>query len=307
MFEQQEEFILFAEGNACLHLACSKGHIQLLRPLITHGAIVNHRNAQQETPLLFAIRSMGQTRIANPTEHPTFECLSVLMETLQYVGADMEAQDHLRRNIFHLAVLYDVPEVFAFFCKGESTDRKKRELIQRLFQTHDEFHMPVHLAVVMQRLGCFELLMGFFSFPPLKMITRPQQDTVYHLIAQHIKDEDACKAFFLRAYTTAMCTEMNSVNCLDSTPLHAAVLHNNLHAAHWCLKLGARTDVKNVFDQTPLQVSTEIGAHDLTGLLQSHEQGAAFFEDPYPKFVHPMPPLKMFERNRVQLKKLFVG
>jgi ankyrin repeat protein len=52
-----------------------------------------------------------------------------------------------------------------------------------------------------------------------------------------------------------------------TTPLHGAVLFNQVHMVAWLLEHGAHQHVQDYNNKTPLQLAVENGKHEIAGLL----------------------------------------
>jgi len=101
-----------AGGNTALHLACAKGHIKIVKQLLSMKADVNVRNARQETPLHSAIRFEADN--------------TALVELLIANGAMINAKDIEGEMSLHRAASLALPNSVALLVeKGADVNGRR--------------------------------------------------------------------------------------------------------------------------------------------------------------------------------------
>jgi ankyrin repeat protein len=96
-------------GSTPLHVACRKGHVQVVKEILDHGGGIDTRDGHGWTPLHFACCSKGQLAVIiellSPNDSNGTATNSILGKRKSR-GANIEAKDRYGNTHLHLASLF---------------------------------------------------------------------------------------------------------------------------------------------------------------------------------------------------------
>ena len=130
---------------------------------------------------------------------------------------------------------------------------------------------PLHYAVVLERAEMVEYLLKHGASPN-KPMDRFNHVTPYQYACK-AEDSDILKSFLTRGCNANEIGDWtyDQRAMRNSSPLHAAVVHNNYEATELLIQYGACVNAKNDDGETPLDVAIYRGHLDIVKLLFEHK------------------------------------
>eukprot|EP01094_Clydonella_sp_ATCC50884_P026463 TRINITY_DN7262_c0_g1_i1.p1 TRINITY_DN7262_c0_g1~~TRINITY_DN7262_c0_g1_i1.p1 ORF type:complete len:1217 (-),score=447.96 TRINITY_DN7262_c0_g1_i1:241-3612(-) len=269
-------------GETALHQAIGRRRMETAHWLVDHGANVNSRTENLESPLHYAIMAQSIP----------------LIEYLLAHGADKHARNKDQKTPLALAKEMS-KELFAAVCgvdpstireSSESTDEYGQTALHKAAfegRTDAVFALindgadpnimdkngwtPLHGAANNGHLDCILLLLGA---PNLDVVNTSggNQTSALHLLVRLSRDgvdkqkaEQSWNMFVDRG------GDVNALNRSKETPLHQAVIRNNLHAVAWLLDNGAEVDAESKRGDTPMHYAVRTGSRAMVSLLLEYE------------------------------------
>lgn len=268
-------------GETALHQALSRVRVDVVKWLVAHGANVNCRTQQGDTPLHYAIMVQSEPLIrylvecgadkhsrnsdqktplglARETSKELFAAVcGVDVSTLKETS---EAQDEYGQTALHKAAFDGrTDQVFELVNKGADPN-----ILDKNGWT------PLHGAASNGHLDCVLLILGA---PTLDVNAGSKNQTnALHLLVrlnrqgvEKQKSEQSWDMFVNRG------GDVNVRNRSLETPLHQAVLRDNLHAAAWLLDHGADVDPAQKRGDTPLHYAVRNRCRPMISLLLEYD------------------------------------
>jgi ankyrin repeat protein len=209
--------------NWAMHIpsceASSHGHVEIVRPLVEHGANVNARDQSQSTPLHLAWDA---------------EIVQLLVEH----GADVNARDQFQLTPLHIASSVGKTRTVQLLIE-HGADVNSRDQSQST---------PLHLALSGAKAQAVQLLIEHGAdvnardqcqSTPLHLALSRGYAEVSELLIEHGAD-------------------VNSRDQSQSTPLHVALSQGGAKTAQLLIKHGADVHARNQDQSTPLHVVSSV-------------------------------------------------
>ena len=287
----------FDVGSTALHLASGKGHVEVTRFLLDHGADGNARNMRKSTPLHEA--SIGRHA----------EVVRVLMER----GVDVTAEDDNGIDPVVLAFALGCAEVKRVFLEFganvtgydinrwpplhralfEGRTEIARDLLERgadITYNFEDSLTPLQAASAGGHAAALRVLLEHGldvtaradeDVPPLQIACSGGHVEVVHFLLEHGVDvtahlEDGSTPLHfavgwghveLARLLLEHGADMKAQDNIEFTPLHSAVYTGHVETARLLLDYGADTTAQSKNGQTPLHVAEAKGHVELTRLL----------------------------------------
>ena len=228
----------YTEHSTALHLASYYGGFKVAQLLLNHGADINVRGKNGQTPLHGAV-----DKLHDDAPDWYFSTIQFLLEH----GADVAAQDHDYLTPLHLASQYD----------GIKVVRLLVEHCADVDALDNQFATPLHFAsqggnarvarVLLKHGADVRALDGNRS-TPLHFASQSGDADTARLLLEHGAD-------------------VHAPNANHSVPLHFISRHGDAGAARVLLEHGAIIDARDIEDSTPLHVALQCGNAEVARLL----------------------------------------
>ena len=230
--------------GALLHGASYLGSLKVAQLLLDHGANINVRDGESQTPLHRALD--GHDGESDPNRDHFFDVISFLVKC----GADIHALDNNRLTPLHSATRHgNVKATRVLLEHGAVVD----------VQDNTD---PTPLHVASQR-GHVEVTRLLLEHGAVVDTRDNEGSTPLHVALQCGNVEAAC----------ILLKHGAGVNTLDnkhSTPLHCTSQYGEAEIARALLEHGAIVDARDAKDSTPLHVASQCNQVELTRLLVEH-------------------------------------
>lgn len=280
------------DGDTLLHMACQEGNQKLVQFLLGHGAEINAKNNQQETPLNVACDDHGKHRI---------------VESLIASGADVNHQDKDGIAPLHKAAYFGLTSIAGLLLENNSEvlirdqrgwtpltvaiDAKNEKVVDLFFQKASKAKIASDLRAFLTALNLnwwnwaasfLKAGLDINSFVPLTADTNALSASplqlacfaknipVIHFLLDHNADVNSTNvtretALHLAALAgqPEACKALldaravlEAVDCLGNTPLHNAAQSTSPEVVRMLLASGADVTKKNADGKTPLELAS---------------------------------------------------
>jgi ankyrin repeat protein len=275
-----------------LHAAIDLEDYTTFEALINDGRNLEELNNEQETPLMYAAQT-GDARA---------------VQLLLLRGVSVQSQDRYRQGVMHHAVhggnvecVKLLLQADAPFDKSSDLDvypdglacKKNRYDLASLLQDHDE-NMLMQSILFKDVRGVAKCVHGGYRIDyrlseddqmPLHMAIKFYHkdivDILLHKGAARVKNfadvtplQKAVKRSMIGPVIDIITSGVNidEQSLLGSTALHIAVEHSNYVLAAVLLNEGASLAVRDMWEQTPLDIANEIGDGPMQGILRAFDE-----------------------------------
>ncbi|RDD38683.1 Transient receptor potential cation channel subfamily A member 1 [Trichoplax sp. H2] len=221
-------------GITPLHLASSFGHIEVIKILLAEGADINAVDNKFQTPLMFA------------TENGSLEAIKHLISQ----GADTTKVDDQNRNCLHLTCRGGHDIILPYILQAEGKDHiNDTDCLDRtaLHYAAEEGYRKI-IATLLSSGATFEISDADDNLP-------------IHLACRNA-DLASVKVLCAKSLT-----HLNSPGERSRTPLHQAIVNNNIPVVHFLIKFGANINKRDGSYHTPLYLAAERGFFDIAKAL----------------------------------------
>jgi len=206
------------------------------------------------------------------------------------VDAERCDPDEMQRwplSPLHAAVdVGDLPSVRALVAAGaniEERDMYRHHPLTPLLRAADEGHVAVARYLVER--GADKEALTLYGDTSLHITAQKGHVGVMRVLIEHGANKDAAGDMgftpliwgSIRGYVAIVeCLLEHGCNIDHAgadgyTALHEAALHNKLEIVQLLLRFGARLDVRDIYGQTPADVATECGHHDIADAIRAEE------------------------------------
>jgi len=224
-----------SKGFYPLHQACYSSNLQYTLFLLQHGAFINARDSEGNTPLIWSLRNCSPSTV-------------LIVDTLLKAGANPNLQNRAGQTALHVSIASILSQTELF--------QQAEAIINNLLafganpniQTL-EGETPLHYAVIRSNGNNFEEEKADGNNPT----TTSSFSSAFNRILENLVKNGS------------------SVHAIDhegDTPLHYAVREQNLLAVKALLRLGSNPDTPNEDGETPLHLASCLEFHAITSLLE---------------------------------------
>ncbi|GIY72668.1 transient receptor potential cation channel subfamily A member 1 homolog [Caerostris darwini] len=221
-------------GNTALHLAVSKGHLEIVEILLKKGADVKTTFDNSSHPLHLAAIS-GNVDIV--------KCL------LKH-GAAVNCVNNFGETPLHKAAAYNASDVIDFLLKNGAN-----------LESHDNSHFtPLLIAVAEGHVDAIKTLLKYKA----KINVLDNMDRSVIFWASQENHKKSLLTLLKQEYSADL---VNRCDHYDNSPLHIAALKGFLEVSEVLLNCGAEIERKNEHEQTPLHLAAKNGHVDIVQLL----------------------------------------
>lgn len=290
-------------NNTPLHIAISQGNLDIAQQLLDYSNIkFNQQNEQGDTPLHLAIRR-GNTTIAQ--------------QLLDQSNIKLNQQNKQGNTPLHLAIQHGRQEIIDQLIKSSAkinkTDKKgntplhlavrygQADTVKQLIdqgakvKANDLGDTPLHIAAksgnkdVFQELFTDNKQRRDFQNQLMKVgrHTNDNNQNVLHLAATNCDSGNSFIYHLLDRRPGYKDEILNAPDDFGHTPLHKALLANNLEAAKTLIDQGARANIKDNKGITPTHLIAAKGSNELFKLAkQQYSKNLTQFDDNTHNILH---------------------
>lgn len=279
-------------GDTPIQLAVRHNMKDILLLLFQYTNEINVIDAVGHTPLHISIGSIESSlRVkSQPCEiDEAIDMIKLLMEK----GIPVDEADRCGNTPFHIAAKLKRPEIMqtiiGYFSNVNACNNMKETALHIIMKNFSNEYEDEYLEIASEliRKGADFDCQDRYGRTPLHFVclknTKISRRIVNFLVEQgcdvNIKDENGVTPLFLAIRTKStriieiLMNNGADVNFCDksskSTPLHEASRKNLSSVVKWLLKAGAKTDLKDNLEQTPLHIAVSSGhlSQELVSLL----------------------------------------
>ena len=267
------------DGQRPLSLATSHEHIGVVKVLLRHYAkhqLEEDEDEKQPTPLLHLailqnsfdtvklllrkqVRIDDEDAEGNTALHLAIQKgYSNIGKLLLHKGASLEIQNNEGNTALHLAIQQDYGNIDGLlFHKGAGATLEIK---------NSEDYTPLQYAA---HLGRTALVKSLHECGANMHVLDEKEANVLHIAA--LAGHEEVVEYFLKQIPKSI----RARDANDETPLHAAVRSGDLATVHNLLKEGARVNVHNEADETPISLAQGNGLQLIENTLLGHDNPGA--------------------------------
>ena len=258
------------KGDSPLHFACFSESIPLIDYLIEHGADINLPDKNGYTPLHIACRNSSFQVVSHlidhynlDTEKRTKNGLTPLLcacksDDISVVAYLIEVK-HVKTNVvsnkyntpLHIVCKYGYLRLILYLMNQEIFDIEARNI---------DGNTPLLLACSKGNLVIIQYVIE--NYNANKDVVNNEGQTCLHLAANAILD--------VIKYLTQLPIDPEILDKKGRSVLHYACLSNNSYVVEYLVnELKVRTDVKDIYGKTPLDIARENNFDEIIDLFSS--------------------------------------
>lgn len=252
-------------GQTLLHRAIRRRNVKMVKLLIEHGADVNAKDAQGDTPLDVAVnyirnkeivdllmsKGAQKTKDLKPPTEPIISEEQLLQEirNLDVGSEEINKKSILDRTRLHWAARYGYQRaVELLFDKGANAN-----------VTDDALLTPLHIAVMHSELEIAKIIAEHGA--DINAKDEIGHTALHYAVMTHSKNVELAELLIDSG------AKIDIPGPADETPLHMSVGIGDIHLTHLFLTKGADVNARNKSGATPLHRAAASGRKEIAELL----------------------------------------